>query len=121
MRSRPPARWRSIQFSTELTTWIGDFRAKPKHRIDAHRDPIARDRLLRFQLIGDDARINPHDAVDEGDQPVPAGPLHLAEAAEAEQHGALIFAVDAEALERGNEQHDHDDRENDQCRRYDHS
>ena len=73
-------------------------RTKPQDRVDPDRDAVASDRLLGFQLVGDDALIDPDDAVDERDQPIPARTLRLAEPAEAEQHAALIFLVDPEAL-----------------------
>ena len=42
---------------------------------------------------------DPDNAVDERDQPIPAGALHRPEPAQPEQHAALIFLVDAEALQ----------------------
>jgi hypothetical protein len=74
---------------------------------------VALDRFLGHELVGDDAGVDPDDAVDERDQPVPAGTLHLAQPAQPEHHRALIFAIDPEALERNYEQQDQDDQGSD--------
>jgi hypothetical protein len=54
---------------------------KPEDGVDLHSDTVAGDRFLRFELIGDGPHVDPDHAVNEGDQPVPARPLHRAEPA----------------------------------------
>ena len=98
----------------------GGFRPEPEHGVDAYRYAVAGDRFLRFELIGDDARVDPYDPVDKWDQPIPAGPLHCSQSAKPEQHCALILPVDAEALERRYHKQDHD-RDQDSKRSVDHT
>ena len=86
-------------------------RAEPQHGVDAHRDAVARDCLLRVERIGDGADVDLHDALDQRDQPEPARALGGLQPPEPEHDAAFIFLIDAERFERGQEGDRGDDRD----------
>src|SRR5438270_694956 len=85
------------------------IRAEPQDGIHPDGDAVPSDRFLGFELVGDGPHVDADDPVDVRDQPVPTWPFHWSQASQAEQHAALIFLVDAEALQRADQQEEQED------------
>ena len=85
----------------------GSFRiadAEPEHRVDLHRDAVARNGFLRLNRIGDRAQVDTRLVLDsQRDQPEEAGAALTVVAAKAEDNRRFIFAGDAEARDCDNQ------------------
>ena len=93
---------------------LGVQHAEVEHRVDLHRDVVARDHFLRRHVHHDLAQADLHHAVDARDDPGETRLLHAGIAAKPEHDAALVFLQDADAREeqRG-ENGDPDERERD--------
>jgi len=77
---------------------------KVQHRIDLDRDIVTGDHILLRHIHGDHPQINPHHLLDTGDNDNQARTLHLPEAAQQENHAALVFAQNANGAGEQHEQ-----------------
>src|SRR5206468_11928032 len=84
--------------------WIDD--AIVDHRIDPHRDVVARDHVLRWDVEHAGAQVDADHLLDDRNEDYEAGALHLPEPAQHEDHGALIFPQDAERIEQDDDNDD---------------
>ena len=78
-----------------------------EHRVDLHRDIVARDHVLARDFDHFDAQVDADHLLDERQQQHQPRPLDPLETAEREHDRALVFPEDAH---RSREQHDEDDR-----------
>jgi len=76
--------------------------AEIDHGADFDRDVVARDHVLRRHLVDDDAQVDAHHLLNERIKQNEPRPLGAGEAAERENHAALVFAQD---FDRGVEKH----------------
>ena len=81
-----------------------------EHRVDLHRDVVARDHVLARNFDHLDAQIHPDHFLDERNQQHEAGALDALKAAEREDHGAFIFAQDSHRGDQQNDRHETDER-----------
>ena len=71
---------------------VGIDDAEIEHRVDLHRDVVARDHVLARHVEHDRAQIDAHHLLHVGHQEDQARALHAGEAAEGEHHRALVLA-----------------------------
>jgi hypothetical protein len=83
-----------MKFSTWMVAALGVDDAEIDHRVDPHRDVVARDHVLARHVEHQRAQVDAHHLLDVGDQDDQARALHAGEAAEREHHAALVLAQD---------------------------
>jgi hypothetical protein len=70
------------------------------HRIDPHRDVVARDHVLRRDIEHAGAQVDADHLLDDRNDDHEAGALHLPQPAQQEDDGALILPQDTERIEQ---------------------
>src|SRR5579884_1820666 len=90
------------KFSTWMTALSGST-TEIDHRIDLDRDVVARDHVLARHVVHDGAQVDAHHLLDDRDHQDEARPAHAGKAAEREHHGTLVFAQDADARIKEND------------------
>jgi hypothetical protein len=90
--------------------------AEVRNGVDADRDVVLGDDLLRGNRQRDRAQIDLDHPVDDGNQQEQTGPLRLRQqAAEPEHDAALVLPSDLDRREEKEDDQQNEDRDDDQC------